>query len=360
MTRKRLINAVSLFLIILLAGGCVWVSKRLPVTVRVRPAKPSVDGVLGNLPQLKDYRAYRISSNDPTGGNEDGQQTNPIKAGEERVLAKIDGAGAITHIWVTIASKDANHLRNLVLRTYWDGEQNPSVETPIGDFFGLGHARYYQYASKPLAIGTNNGLNSFWRMPFGNGAKITVTNEGTVQVDAFYYYIDYQKYDALPDNIGRFHAQYRQDMPCKPGENYLILSANGKGHYVGCNLSVELNADGWWGEGDDMIYVDGEEVASLRGTGSEDYFCGAWCYGEAFSNLYFGCPLRGEHKKGALWNVYRYHIEDPIPFTQDIKVTIEHGHANDRSDSFSSVAYWYQLEPHIAFAPLPPSQERLP
>jgi len=317
-------------------------------------------GLLSGLPQLKDFKAGRQSSYDPSGGNNDGRQDWPIQPGETREMAKIEGAGAVTHIWVTISSDDKVHLKNLVLRMYWDGEETPSVECPIGDFFGLGHARYYQYACQPIQIGTNNGLNCFWRMPFEKGARVTVTNDGPVACGAFYYYVDYQLYDKLPPDMGRFHAQYRQEYPCKPGQNYVFVEAQGRGHYVGCSLSIHNRADGWWGEGDDMIYIDGEEKPTFNGTGSEDYFCGAWCYGPAFSNPYFGCPLRGEHKRDALWNVYRYHLMDPIPFTKSIKMTIEHGHANDRFDDFSSAAFWYQAEPHAPFPALPPADNRLP
>ncbi len=317
-------------------------------------------GLLAALPEIRDFRAERVSSFDRTGGNLDGGQDKPIQPGETRVLAELEGAGAITHIWATIASGDPHHLRNLVLRMYWDGEEHPSVETPIGDFFGLGHALYYQYACRPIQIGTAKGLNCFWRMPFADGALVTLTNEGPVPVGAFYYYIDFQRYAALEPGAARFHAQYRQAFPCPPGENYVLLEAEGRGHYVGCNLSIHNRADGWWGEGDDMIYVDGEETPSLHGTGSEDYFGGAWCYGEAFSNLYLGCPLRGPHTRGGLWNVYRYHIEDPIPFAKSIRVTIEHGHANDRADDFASVAYWYQTEPHAPYPALPAAEARVP
>ena len=321
-------------------------------------------GLLADLPNFKEYSAARQSSYDPTGGNADGRHDWPIQPGETRTIAQIEGAGAITHIWITIASKDEKHLKNLVLRMYWDGEKDPSVESPIGDFFGLGNNRYYQYACLPLQIGTKNGLNCFWRMPFSSGARITVTNDGPISVEAFYYYVDYQQYGALPEDAGRFHAQYRQEYPCAPGGNYVILDAKGRGHYVGCNLSVHLRAGGWWGEGDDMIYVDGAEKPTLHGTGSEDYFCGAWAYGESppmtFSNLYFGCPLiEGGHKQNALWNVYRYHLEDPVPFTKSIKMTIEHGTTNNRKDDFSSVAYWYQAEPHVAFPPLPKPEQRM-
>jgi hypothetical protein len=322
-------------------------------------------GLLADLPNLKDFTAARESSFDPTGGNADGRHDWPIQPGETRTMADIQGTGAIAHIWITIASKDEKHLKNMVLRMYWDGENSPSVESPIGDFFGLGHARYYQYSSLPIQIGVDKGLNCFWRMPFSNGAKITVTNEGPLPCIAFYYYVDYQQYDRLPEDTARFHAQYRQAYPCPPGENYVFMEAEGRGHYVGCNLSIHNRAGGWWGEGDDMIYIDGEKKPRLHGTGSEDYFCGAWAYGETFSqpfsNLYFGCPLNdGSHSQNALWNVYRYHIEDPIPFTKSIRVTIEHGHANTRKDDFSSVAYWYQTEPHAAFPALPKPEDRLP
>ncbi len=149
-----------------------------------------------------------------------------------------------------------------------------------------------------------------------------------------------------------------------PGANYIFLEATGRGHFVGCNLSVHNRAGGWWGEGDDMFYIDGADTPTLQGTGSEDYFCGAWCYGEGgtltFSNPYFGLPFnRGGNTRNALWSVYRYHIEDPIPFTQSIRATIEHGHANDRSDDFASVAYWYQAEPHAPFPALPGPEERM-
>lgn len=324
-------------------------------------ADDSRAGLLAGLPKLKDFTAKRQSSFDPSGGNADGRQDMPLQPGETRDMAVIEGPGAVTHIWITIASNDKNHLKNLVLRMYWDGEESPSVECPVGDFFGLGHGRYYQYDCLPIQIGTNNGLNCFWYMPFGNGARITVTNDGPVEVGAFYYYVDYQVYKKAPENEGRFHAQYSQEYPCTPGQNYVFFEAEGRGHYVGCNLSIHNRAAGWWGEGDDMIYIDGEETPSFQGTGSEDYFCGAWCYGPEFSNQYIGCPLiDGRHETGAHWNVYRYHLSDPIPFTKSIKMTIEHGHANDRNDDFSSVAYWYQTEPHAPFPALPAADQRLP
>lgn len=324
---------------------------------------------LSALPELKPYRALRVSSYDRSGGNADGQNILP-QPGETATLADLRGPGEVTHIWVTIASPEPDHLRRLVLRMYWDGEEHPSVEAPIGDFFGLGHAQYYHFSSQPIAIGTNNGMNCFWLMPFSKSARITLTHEGKQPLHAFYYYVDYRVYPESDANAektiaakGRFHAQYRQLMPTLKGEDYTLLEAQGQGHYVGCSLSIQLNSDGWWGEGDDKIYVDGESFPSLHGTGSEDYFCGAWCYGDAFSTPYFGCPLRGRHAKSERWNVYRYHIEDPIPFTRSIRVDIEAIHQSrpeDPPDDYSSVAYWYQAEPHRPFPALPPVDKRMP
>jgi len=325
------------------------------------------DGLLESLPVFKNFKSGRVSSYDRTGLNHD--FLSDITTGTV-TLADIEGPGAITHIWVTIASREKYHLRKLVLRMYWDGETSPSVESPIGDFFGLGHGRYYHYQSKPISIGTQNGMNCFWFMPFEKSARVTLTNEGDLPIKCFYYYIDYRTYDKgdagvleRMANMGKFHAQYNQEMPTYISKDYQILTAVGRGHYVGCNLSVELNQPGWWGEGDDKIYVDGDTSPTLNGTGSEDYFCGAWGYGDPFYSLYFGCPLRGKGSPGALWNVYRYHLEDPIPFTRSINVTIEalHGGAKtDPGNNYSSVAYWYQSEPHAPFAPLPPVNERLP
>lgn len=324
------------------------------------------DSILESLPTLKNFTAGRVSSYDRSWGNADFL----IDATGTVTLAEIEGPGAVTHIWVTINSRDKYHLRNLVLKVYWDDEPYPSIQSPIGDFFGLGHGMYYHYYSRPLGIGTNNGMNAFWYMPFAKKAKITLTNEGTVPVSSFYYYVDYRRYDkddpSIQDkfkDMGYFHAFYNQAMPPQKGNDYLILAASGEGHYVGCNMSIELNSPGWWGEGDDKIFVDGDTTKYLYGTGSEDYFCGAWCYGESYYSLYFGCPLRGKDEAGGLWNVYRYHIEDPIPFKKDIKVMIEAIHSNredDVPDNYSSVAYWYQKEPHAEFPDLPPAGKRLP
>lgn len=340
----------------------------------------SVSDWLGSLPQPKDYRLKRVSSWDQTGGNADSKQINP---GQTLTVLDEKGPGVISHIWVTIASPENFHLKKLVLRMYWDGEAEPSVETPIGDFFGLGNGDYFLFQSLPLAVGSTKALNSFFPMPFSRSARITVTNEGQRRVDAFYYNIDVRVYSKpLPPDTFYFHAQYRQCAPCDgwtsdwksngdnnvdsklnlDGEgNYIFMEATGRGHFVGVTQSILQNQDDWWGEGDDMFFVDGEKLPSISGTGSEDYYLGAWGFsGGATNYLPFGNPVMGGFSAGSRSSVYRFRLDSPIPFTKSIKATIEHGHANHRSDNFFSVAYWYQAEPHAKFPTLPGVEQRIP
>jgi hypothetical protein len=313
--------------------------------------------LLKGLGQKQDYRSRRVSSYDRSGGNRDSVVIEP---GKTAVLAEIEGPAAIHHIWTTIAAEPF-YGRKIVLRIYWDGEKSPSVEAPIGDFFGVGHGLNRNFTSLPITCSSEGrARNCYWYMPFRRSCRITARNEGTRAVDAFYYYIDYRELPDLPADTPTFHAQYRQEFPPEARRNYLLLEAEGAGHYVGCNLSVLQRAMGWWGEGDDMIRVDGESKPSLHGTGSEDYFSDAWGMREG-RGLFYGCPLQEEDfQAGSKATVYRFHVPDPVPFKKSIEVTIEHGHANDRGDLLSSVAYWYQAEPHRAFRPFPPVAERLP
>jgi len=313
--------------------------------------------ILSNLGKPQDYISRRVSSYDRSGGNSDSLSIDP---GATAVLAEIPGPGAVHHIWMTIAAEPF-YARKLVLRMYWDSETSPSVEAPVGDFFGVGHGLDRSFSSLPINCSSEGrARNCYWSMPFRKSARITVTNEGREPVAAFYYDVDYRVLKELSEYTPYYHAQYRQEMPCLPGRNYLLLEAEGRGHYVGCNLSVLQRAMGWWGEGDDMIFVDGEETPSLHGTGSEDYFSDAWGM-RADENPFYGCPLQEEDfQAGSKATVFRFHLPDPIPFTRSISVTIEHGHANDRADHFSSVAYWYQTEPHKPFPPLATVDKRLP
>jgi hypothetical protein len=335
---------------------------------------------LEDLPHPKDYVTKRVSSYDRTGANADARQIAP---GETLTVLDEPGPGIITHVWFTIASADPHHLKALVLRMYWDGETTPSVETPIGDFFGLGLDEYYRYQSIPLAVAPDKALNAFFPMPFQKRGRITVTNEGDRKVDAFYFNVDCRAYSkSLPPDTLYFHAQYRQAAPNAGwtdqwksngdplvndktnlnGEgNYFWMEATGRGHFVGVTMSVLQNQDGWWGEGDDMFFIDGEKAPSVNGTGSEDYFLGAWDFDDhAFAYPLFGAPVKGAEKAGSHWSLYRFHLDSPITFSKSLRATIEHGHANHRSDNFYSVAYWYQTEPHAAFPQLPPLEQRIP
>ncbi|MHA1146658.1 MAG: glycoside hydrolase family 172 protein [Promethearchaeota archaeon] len=331
----------------------------------------------------------RISSYDKTGDNRDWID---IKPGDTVILGEIEGAGCITHIWCTKMCHARYSLRNAIIRMYWDGEDDdkPSVEAPIGDFFGMGHAKQTNFVSAPLQMSSNKGkgFNCWWPMPFSKGFKITLEN-GNPKPFRIYYYIDFELYeDGFPDekDYGRFHAQWRRENPplvkkrdSETGKkitklrpikfnlfghknndplkyNYRILEARGKGHYVGCNLNIDnrtfLIFINWEGEGDDMIFIDGDidkGVPTLYGTGTEDYVNQAFCPTEKYCAPYHGTILP-MNRFAINWygkiTYYRYHIEDPIYFNKQIIVTIEHGHDNHRSDDYSSTAYWYQAEPH--------------
>ena len=333
-----------------------------------------------DLTRQQDYILRRVSSSDPSGANADFRQVAP---GAVLTLLDAHGPGMLTHIWITVASPEVQHLKKLVLRIYWDDETTPSVETPLGDFFGLGLGEYHRWASELLSVGSDKALNSFFFMPFQKHARVTVSNEGQQKVDAFYFNLDYRQHSQpLPRGTLYFHAQFRQAQPnhgwtsdwqnngdakvdrktnLDGKENYVWLDATGRGHFVGVTMSVLQNQDGWWGEGDDMFFIDGETRPSIAGTGSEDYFLGAWDFGgHPFFYPLYGAPVVGEERAGGQSSVYRLHLDSPIPFTKSIRATIEHGHANHRSDNFYSVAYWYQTEPHAPFPVLPSVDQRIP
>ncbi len=332
------------------------------------------------LARLRSYKSRRSSSWDRTGGNHD---SVPVEAGQSATLLDISGAGVITHLWFTINSDDPHHLKNLVLRAWWDGESSPSVEVPIGDFFGLGLGEYFTYQSALLAVAPIKALNAYFPMPFAQSARLTLSNEGKVRTDDLYFHVDYIALPHLPEDLGRFHAQHRQAAPCKAwtddwtneydakindhknldGQgNYVFLEATGKGHFVGVAHAVLQNQDQWFGEGDDMIFIDGDTQPTINGTGTEDYYNGAWDFGmQSFGYLHNGAPYMVDPERiGGRYCLYRWHIESPITFEKSIRVTIESGHANCRADDFYSTAYWYQTEPHAAFPALPSPDARIP
>jgi len=335
--------------------------------------------MLNELCTLRNARSLRASSWDVSGRNSDAWQ---IPAGETRVLADIKGPGKITHIWMT----QGGHYRECLIKITWDGNATPSVVCPLGDFFGLGHGIVNSYQSLLFTASANNNhqmgggcaLNCYVQMPFRKGAKIEIVNESQ-ENHRQYFYIDYELCD-LPQDAAYFHAEFRRENPFGGwgheisvntpesdiankerlawDNNYVILETKGRGHYIGCNLSVTNFKGQWWGEGDDMIWVDGYKwPPDLHGTGSEDYLNQAWgmqpnAFARNGSSLF-------EHQTKGYQTSYVHHLENPLRFEREIKVTIEHGHGNHLRNEMSSVAYWYADQPYAAKAS-PPVEKRLP
>jgi hypothetical protein len=325
-------------------------------------------------------RTKRVSSYDRTGGNNDKIKLAP---GETADLAVLSGSGIIKHIWCTFNSQDKFIRRNAVLRMYWDGETEPSVESPLGDFFGQGWGEEYNFASLPLAAAPAKGraLNCYFPMPFGDGARITLENDSEFEMGSFYYYIDYEEHDMIPAEAGRFHAWWNREITevhPEEGEtewglispqgnnqtnkhNYVFADIEGKGHFVGVNYFVDNPGPMWYGEGDDMWLIDGEAwPGSLHGTGTEDFFNTAWCPNELYQHPYFGFA-RIPDSIGWLGRThcYRFLLEDPVHFEKSLHASIEHGHDNNLTLDLSTVAYWYQSEPHKPYPVLPAKEKRV-
>jgi len=339
-----------------------------------------------NLFTIRDARSRRVSSWDTMGGNRDWISVEPH---ETAILLDVEGSGCITHFYWTMIGNDPYDLRRAVVRMYWDGEETPSVEVPLGDFFGAANCVVPVFTSDLVTInrgmGVSFGFNCYFPMPFSSGARIELYNESDVGlgglINAYWYHIEYEEYDSpIPGDIGRFHAQWRRECLTKSvdkeaknvqlwwdgvnlsGEdNYVILEAEGLGQLVGLLLNVYNVAGGWWGEGDDMIFVDGESFPPrYHGTGTEEIFGGGACPTRPFSGPYTGFSVVQNPDFSGNNTMYRWYVHDPVRFTRSIKVGIEHGHANNFENDYSSVAYWYQTEPAKPFPPLPPAEQRLP
>ena len=308
-----------------------------------------------SLPYAKQGRQYQVSSTDSTGQNND---RITIAPGATATILNVSGPGIITRIWFTVDSRDPNFLRRIILKMYWDDEEEPSVNVPLGDFFGCGF-EYTHYISQYLGM-TSGGYICYFPMPFEKAAKIQVVNETTQEVYAFYYQINYMKLDGYLDrSVGYFHAYWNRDIRTDYDSNYTILEASGHGHIVGMNLQMQSYDGGFsFLEGNEMIYVDGEKKPSIVGTGTEDYFSSGWY----FNRGEFAGPFHGMiMKDDSLGRIaaYRLHIMDPIPFRKHILLTIEHGHGNQEVADYSSTVYWYQLEDHLPLPPLPKAGKRV-
>src|SRR6266480_4510679 len=310
---KHLFSVLAVVLVLVFAQG-------RPKAQAQGPAHWQAD-----LTQPQPYVLKRVSSADPTGGNADFRSIEP---GATLTVFDVDGPAVLTHLWFTLYDPEPYHLKKLVLRMYWDGEAKQKVSF---FYFNLD----YRAPAKPLPADT---------LYFHAQFRQAQPNLGWTN-----------KWESNGDPLV-------EDKKNLDGEgNYVWMEAKGRGQFVGVTMSVLQNQDGWWGEGDDMFFIDGESRPSINGTGSEDYFLGAFDFGRsAFSYRLYGAPVKGEERAGSRSSVYRFHLDSPVPFTKSIRATIEHGHANHRSDNYYSVAYWYQTEPHVPFPVLPSVEQRIP
>jgi len=289
-----------------------------------------------------------------------------LAPGEERPLAEIEGSGVIQHIWITVRPEA---YRSCVLRMYWDGEAQPSVEVPLGDFFANVHGLRYDVNSLPVAVNPSGGMNCYWPMPFGSSARVTIQSDYWEEIEGFFYQITYALQE-IPEDAGRFHAQWRRSMTRREHPEHVIVDGiQGPGHYVGTVLGWNQFSNGWWGEGEIKFYIDGDDpFPTICGTGTEDYFGGAWGFGgRTYSTPFLGYPLYArEPGEVPRHGLYRWHVMDPICFQRQLRVTIQAlGWWLDRrfeplTDDICSVAYWYQREPHAPFAELPDLAGRWP
>jgi len=322
------------------------------------------------LTEPKQFTAQRVSSNNPDwDSNDDSQRPIP---GETTVLADLSGPGVVNHLWMTIADNEYGWPRLLRLRVYYDGSETPSVDAPIGDFFAVGHGVEAEVESLMVRNSSaGRARNCYWPMPFRKSCKITVTNEGRRRVTMLYYHVDWAKLPSLPVDTPYFHARYRQALPAPAdGSKYEFLNVRGRGHYVGTVMSVVQAEAGWFGEGDEYFWVDGQPP-SIEGTGSEDYFNDAWGL-HVNDGPHYGVTVAEGTGLGSRMTAYRWHLVDPIPFNQSLKFEIEHKgwtySANgavksafgERTDLISSVAFWYQQGIARDQPPVPYGSARLP
>lgn len=345
---------------------------------------------LGTLPLLGRGRTRSISAENPTGDKGRGGMAIPnpgepkpaasaraadnlgqgwkvrpfirINAGETGVLMDVKGSGIIQHIWLVEGLN-----QGMVIRFYWDGEQTPSIEAPAPDFFAVGHGRFAQVNSLPIVVNPANALNCFWPMPFRTQARITLSNETDKDVELIAYQITYVETE-VPAEAGAFHAQYRRASTRERNPYTILDGVKGQGRYVGTFLAWTQMEKGWFGEGEIKFYMDGDQqFPTICGTGTEDYFLGSYGFPKPFTTAYSGTVLSASDagEPPNFWSLYRWHVQDPINFEQDLRVTIQalgwgaDGKYKKLADDIGSVAYWYQTEPHAPFPKLPPLAERL-
>ena len=350
---------------------------------------------LGTLPLLSQARTRSVSAENPTGTKGMGGMAIPNpgdpsvphsgaaadlgqgwkvrpflkpKAGETVTLMDVEGPGIIQHIWMGTEGDWLGNGRACVLRFYWDGEETPSVEVPMTDFFAVGHDLFAPVNSLAVIVNPTSALNCYWSMPFRRNARVTFTNESNKDLNLLAYQITYTETRVL-DSAGYFHAQWRRavtDRTCP--EHTIVDGVAGAGRYVGTFLAWTQLSDGWFGEGEIKFFLDGDgEFPTICGTGTEDCFCGTYGFPAAYTTAYVGNTLKHPGEDGPpKWSLYRWHILDPICYQQDLRVTIQalgwwpNGTYQPLADDIASVAYWYQAEPHAAFPAFPALKDRWP
>ncbi|MES1181033.1 MAG: glycoside hydrolase family 172 protein [Verrucomicrobiota bacterium] len=371
--------------------GLFLITLALPALGGAEPADSGLNAGLANLYQISAAESRSISPENFTGEKgQAGMATNGtgshasselgqgwkvspsvgIKAGTTFTLAEIKGPGCIHQIWMT----PTGNWRHSILRFYWDDETTPSVECPVGDFFACGLGKYAQVNSLAVCVNPGSAFNCYWPMPFHKKARITLENLDDKDM-TLYYQVNYTL-AAVPKDAGYFHAQFRHEYPLKTKGLYTILDGvKGEGQYVGTYLALKVNNPGWWGEGEIKFYLDGDrEFPTICGTGTEDYFCGSYNFEnqdthkyQTFSTPYAGLaqvlPADKTYEAGQKFSLYRWHITDPVHFKKDLKVTLQAlgwkdgGKYLQMDSDMSSVAFWYQKEPHAPFPKLPPRDE---
>ena len=371
------------------------------MSVAALSAQDRFDGLntgMGNLYRLSDAKTRSISPENYTGEKGHGGMADPadegrnianarhaartlgkgwkvnpyiiVNAGETFTIAEIEGTGCIQQIWMT----PTGDWRDTIIRFYWDGEKDPSVEVPLGDFFCMGWQVYAPLNSLAVCVNPGSAFNCYWQMPFRKGCRVTVENRNPSHEMRLYYQINYTLTDVSAD-AAYFHAQYRQSRPNLSSDHVMVDGVKGRGHYVGTYVAWQVNNQGWWGEGEIKFFLDGDrDYPTICGTGTEDYFCGSYNFEnprtrqyEEFSTAYAGLHqvIRpdGVYRSQQRFGMYRWHIVDPIRFEKDLKITIQDlGWRNDgryleQKSDISSVVFWYQTEPHAGFPKLPSRDE---
>jgi hypothetical protein len=375
----------------------------LALTGTAQQRSPSFDGLdmnLGNLSRLSDAKTRSISPENFTGGKGQGGMADPVlqkgqrnvanaaneardlgrgwkvnpfiivEKGETITIADMEGPGAIQQIWMT----PTGNWRYSILRFYWDDEKEPSVEVPVGDFFGMGWGEYAPLNSLPVTVNPGSAFNCYWKMPFRKRCRVTLENLNKDEPMRLYYQINYTL-TSVGDDEAYFHAQFRRSNPTKGALHTILDGVQGKGHYVGTYMAIGVKNNGWWGEGEIKFFLDGDSTyPTIAGTGTEDYFCGSYNFEhqktrqyQEFSTAYAGLHQvirpNGLYQSQQAFGMYRWHIMDPVRFEKDLRINIQDlgwrsgGRYLPQQSDMATVAYWYQREPHARFPKLPTKDE---